>query len=259
MISNLSNDYFGYKRGHDTPDSPRMRYTVHPLASGVLEKRTLLRGLAILVLIGVAITSYFIIERGWLAVGFAAAGISLLFLYDAAPTPLKSIGLGEFAVLLVWGPLMIGGGFTMITGQLSPDVLFASVPYGLGVMTILNGKHIDQINFDSRRHIRTLPVIIGESAARAVNIIALIAIYAVVAILIAFGRLTPFAAAIVVALPQAVRAIRIMSHERPAVPPTGYIGWPLWYHRACLEHNRVFGWLYIGGLAAAAIWHASGR
>jgi 1,4-dihydroxy-2-naphthoate octaprenyltransferase len=127
MISNLSNDYFGFKRGHDTPDSPRMRYTVHPLASGVLEKRTLLTGLAILVLIGVAITTYFIIERGWLAVGFAAAGISLLFLYDAAPTPLKSIGLGEFAVLLVWGPLMIGGGFTMITGQLSPDVLFASL------------------------------------------------------------------------------------------------------------------------------------
>jgi hypothetical protein len=47
MISNLSNDDFGFRRGHDTPDSPRMRYTVHPLASGVLEKRTLLTGLAI--------------------------------------------------------------------------------------------------------------------------------------------------------------------------------------------------------------------
>ena len=47
MISNLSNDYFGYKRGHDTPDSPRMRYTVHPLASGVLDSRTLLTGIAI--------------------------------------------------------------------------------------------------------------------------------------------------------------------------------------------------------------------
>jgi 1,4-dihydroxy-2-naphthoate polyprenyltransferase len=259
MISNLSNDYFGFRRGHDTPDSPRMRYTVHPLANGVLEKRTLLSGLAILVLIGIAITSYFIIERGWLAVGFAAAGISLLFLYDAAPTPLKSIGLGEFAVLLVWGPLMIGGGFTMITGQLSRDVLFASLPYGLGVMTILNGKHIDQISFDSQRHIRTLPVLIGESAARVLNIVAVIAIYALVATLIAFGRLTPFAAVIVVALPQAVRAIRILSRERPAVPPAGYLGWPLWYHRTCLEHNRVFGWTYIGGLAAAAIWHAIGR
>ena len=259
MISNLSNDYFGFKRGHDTPDSPRMRYTVHPLASGVLEKRTLFTGLAILVLIGVAITTFFIIERGWLAVGFAAAGISLLFLYDAAPTPLKSIGLGELAVLLVWGPLMIGGGFAMITGQLSPDVLFASVPYGLGVMTILNGKHIDQIDFDFGRHIHTLPVLIGESAARAVNIIALIAIYAVVAILIVAGRLTLFAAVIVIALPQAVHAIQIMSRERPVVPPAGYVGWPLWYHRACLEHNRVFGWSYIGGLAAAAIWGAIGR
>lgn len=259
MISNLSNDYFGFRRGHDTPDSPRMRYTVHPLASGVLEKRTLFTGLAVLVLIGVAITTFFIIERGWLAVGFAAAGISLLFLYDAAPTPLKSIGLGEFAVLLVWGPLMIGGGFAMITGQLSTDVLFASVPYGLGVMTILNGKHIDQINFDSGRHIRTLPVLIGESAARVLNIIALIAIYAVAAILIAAGRLTIFAALIVIALPQAVRAIQVMSRERPAVPPAGYVGWPLWYHRACLEHNRVFGWTYIAGLAAAAIWRAIGR
>ena len=48
MISNLSNDYFGFRRGHDTPNSPRMRYTVHPLAGGVLETRTLVTGLAIL-------------------------------------------------------------------------------------------------------------------------------------------------------------------------------------------------------------------
>ncbi len=36
MISNLSNDYFGFRHGHDTPDLPRMRYTVHPLSGGVL-------------------------------------------------------------------------------------------------------------------------------------------------------------------------------------------------------------------------------
>src|SRR5262249_16797579 len=85
MISNLSNDYFGYKRGHDTPDSPRMRYTVHPLASGVLDSRILLTGLAIVSAIGLAIMAFFIVERGWTAVAFAAAGIALLFLYDAAP------------------------------------------------------------------------------------------------------------------------------------------------------------------------------
>ncbi len=254
MISNLSNDYFGFKRGHDTPDSPRMRYTVHPLASGVLDSRTLLVGLAILAVIGLGITAYFVFERGWVAAAFAIGGLSLLFLYDAAPTPLKSIGLGEFAVFVVWGPLMIGGGYAMIAGQLSADAMLASVPYGLCVMTILMGKHIDQLDFDSNKAIRTLPVLIGESAARTLNISAIAAIYLIVAVLIFLGRMTPFAAAILFSAPRAARAIKVMSRPRPAAPPNDYVGWPLWYHRVCLQHSRVFGWAYIAGLAASAIW-----
>jgi len=254
MISNLSNDYFGFTRGHDTPDSPRMRYTVHPLASGLLDRGTLLTGLALLAVIGLGLTAWFIAERGWMAAGFATAGIALLFWYDAAPTPLKSIGLGEVAVLLVWGPLMIGGGHAMITGHLSADAMLAALPYGLGVMTILTGKHIDQMDFDARHGIRTLPVLIGERAARVLNIAAIGAIYAIVAVLIALGRLTPFAALIVFALPRAIHAVGIMARPRPAAAPEGYVGWPLWYHRVCLGHDRVLGWAYIGGLAAGAAW-----
>jgi 1,4-dihydroxy-2-naphthoate polyprenyltransferase len=254
MISNLSNDYFGFTRGHDTPDSPRMRYTVHPLASGVLDRRTLLTGLALLAVIGLGITAHFIIARGLMAAGFAAAGIALLFWYDAAPTPLKSIGLGELAVLLVWGPLMVGGGAAMITGQLSADAMFASLPWGLAVMTILVGKHIDQMDFDSRHGIRTLPVLIGEHAARMLNIGAICAIYIIAAVLIGLGRLSPFAAVIVLALPRAMHAVKIMASPRPAAAPAGYVGWPLWYHRVCLAHSRVLGWTYIAGLAAAVVW-----
>lgn len=40
-ISNLSNDYFGYRQGHDTADSPRRRYTLHPIASGAVTTRLL--------------------------------------------------------------------------------------------------------------------------------------------------------------------------------------------------------------------------
>jgi len=255
MFSNLSNDYFGFIRGHDTPDSPRMRYTIHPFASGLLEKRIVLWGLALLAIAGAAITTGFIVERGWTATAFAAAGVVLLFLYDAAPTPLKTIGLGELAVLVVWGPLMVGGGYAMITSDLSIDVMLASLPYGLGVMTILMGKHIDQIDFDSSKGIGTLPALIGERAARFINLAALLAIYGIVAALIGLGRLTPFAAAIVLAAPRAVHAVRIMSEPRPAAPPAGYVGWPLWYHRVCLQHNRMFGWAYICGLTARVIWY----
>jgi 1,4-dihydroxy-2-naphthoate octaprenyltransferase len=254
MISNLSNDYFGYRRGHDTPDSPRMRYTVHPLASGVLDSRTLLTGLAILSAMALSIMAFFIVERGWTAAAFALAGIALLFLYDAAPVPLKSIGLGEPAVFLVWGPLMIGGGYAMIAGQVSQAAFYASVPYGLGVMSILVGKHIDQMDFDSGKKIRTLPVLIGERAARILNAATVALIYAVTATLIASGLLTPFAALIAVAFPRAWRAMKLMSRPRPSKAPEGYVGWPLWYHRACLVHNRLFGWMYIVGLLGGAAW-----
>jgi 1,4-dihydroxy-2-naphthoate octaprenyltransferase len=254
MISNLSNDYFGYKRGHDTPDSPRMRYTVHPLASGVLDARTLLAGLAVVSAIGLSIMAFFIVERGWTALVFAAAGVALLFLYDAAPVPLKSLGLGEPAVFLVWGPLMIGGGYAMIAGQVSTAAFYASLPYGLGVMSILVGKHIDQMDFDRGKRIRTLPVLIGERAARILNVATVALIYAVTAALIAFGQLTPFAAIIAVAFPRAWRAMKLMSQPRPLEAPEGYVGWPLWYHRACLTHNRLFGWVYILGLAGGAAW-----
>ncbi|HET9709718.1 MAG TPA: prenyltransferase [Gemmatimonadales bacterium] len=254
MISNLSNDYFGYRRGHDTPDSPRMRYTVHPLASGVLEARTLLTGLAVVSAIGLSIMAFFVVERGWAAAAFAAAGVALLFLYDAAPVPLKSIGLGEPAVFLVWGPLMIGGGYAMIAGEISPAAFYVSVPYGLGVMSILLGKHIDQADFDRGKGIRTLAVLLGERAARILNVATVAAIYVVTAALIVSGRLTPFSAIIIVAFPRAWRAMKLMGRPRPDKAPEGYVGWPLWYHRACLVHNRLYGWVYIFGLALGAIW-----
>jgi len=147
---------------------------------------------------------------------------------------------------------MIGGGYAMIAGEVSPAAFWASVPYGLGVMSILVGKHIDQMDFDRGKSIRTLPVLLGERTARALNVATVALIYAVTAALIALGQLTPFAAVILLAFPRAWRAMALMRQQRPPKAPEGYVGWPLWYHRACLVHNRLFGWLYIFGLACGA-------
>jgi 1,4-dihydroxy-2-naphthoate polyprenyltransferase len=254
MISNLSNDYFDFVHGRDTPESPRMRYTVHPLASGVLDMRTLVTGLAVLAAIGVGIAAFFIVEQGWLAVTFLVAGVALLFGYDAAPVPLKTIGLGELAVFLVWGPLLVGGGYAVIAGHVAANAFYASIPYGLGVMSILIGKHIDQRDFDVAKGIRTLPVLIGARNARALNAGVIASMYVVVAALIALEQLTPLAAIVVVASARAARALSVLRKPRPPAAPAGYVGWPLWYHRVCLVHNRLFGWLYILGLAAGVVW-----
>ncbi len=252
-ISNLSNDYFGYRRGHDTPDSPRLRYTVHPLASGMLTPRLLATGLAVLGLVGLAITGYFLVLRGPLTLVFAGAGVALLILYDASPLTLKSVGLGEVASFLVWGPLMVGGGYFVITGRLAPAPFFVSIPYGLGVASILVGKHIDQRAFDQAHGQRTLPVVLGDRGARILNCALVAGMYGGVALLVVARTVSPVALLVALALPRAVHAIRLMSRPRPSEPPAGYVGWPLWYHRACLTHNRRFGWLYLAGLAAGAV------
>jgi len=253
-ISNLSNDYFGYRRGHDTPDSPRLRYTIHPVAGGLLTTRQLATGLVILGAVGLAIVAYFTVVRGPLALAFAAAGIALLFLYDASPVPLKSIGLGEIASFVVWGPLMVGGGYYVISGQLSATPFLASIPYGLGVASILIGKHIDQRDFDHEHGLRTLPVVLGERVTRLFNGAVIAGIYVVVAALVLTGTISVLAAIVVVALPRGLHALAVMARPRPAEPPPGYVGWPLWYHRVCLVHNRLFGWAYIGGLALGAVF-----
>ncbi len=253
-ISNLSNDYFGFHRGHDTPESPRMRYTLHPLASNMMSAGSLKKGIWLLVTIGVLIAVFFTVARGWVAAAFAVLGLGILYWYDGAPRDLKSIGFGELATLVVWGPLMIGGGYFCMTGRLSTPAFLASIPYGLGVMSILVGKHIDQMEFDLTQKQRTLPIVLGEKRARLFNQTSIFLMYFVVLVLVALRYITPFALIVFVNLPRGWKAMGVFSKPRPDSPPEGYIGWPLWYHRFSLVHNKRFGWLYILGLALGAAY-----
>ena len=251
--SNLLNDYFGYRYGHDTPDSPRRRYTLHPLADNVVTASEMRATIICILATLIVVAGYLTYVRGPVILLLAAAGASLLFLYDVSSVSLKSVGLGEIASFIVWGPLMILGGFYVIAGTFSLPVLLASIPYGLGVMSVLLGKHIDQIAFDSGRNIGTLPVRTGESGARFILIGTIVLMYAVT-LLSAALLLIPFTLLLVFANSgRLLKAIGVIRSERPETPPENYVGWPLWYHRQALRHNARFGWYYITGLLAFAV------
>ena len=161
-------------------------------------------------------------------------------------------GLGEVASFIVWGPLMIFGGYFVVTIRLSINALLVSVPYGLGVMSILVGKHIDQESYGVRKGIHTLPVIVGEKTARVLAIGSIVLMYAFTFVSIAYGALALTAVLVLLNYRKLSNAIRVLSKERPSEAPKGYNGWPLWYHRQCLLHNKSFGWLYIAALLIAA-------
>ena len=253
-ISNLSNDYFGFVRGHDTPDSPRVRYTIHPLVHKVVTKESLRTALWILIALAALIALFFTLERGLVAAILFVVGLALLYLYDAAPTSLKAIGLGELAAFLVWGPLMIGGGYFCLTGHFSASATAAGIPYGLGIASILGGKHLDQAAFDRGHALHTRPVMLGDRWSRLLNQVTVILMYVLIVALVVAGRLTPFALLVLLNLPAVWTLLKACASPRPETAPAGYVGWPLWFHRFNLIHNRRFGWFYILGLSLGAVW-----
>jgi 1,4-dihydroxy-2-naphthoate octaprenyltransferase len=252
--NNLLNDLIDYRAGVDHDNYFRAQYGPQPLVHGLLDQRGLLGYIAVTGLIALLPGAYLVWLRGELALYLLLAGAVFVLFYT---WPLKYIGLGECAVLVVWGPLMVGGGYFVVTGVWSWDAVMISLPQTLAATTVLFGKHIDKLPSDHTSGIRTLPVILGDRLARAVAIGLFIAQYAIVAWLIVTGVVSLFMAVIFLATPAAWAAIRTFAAERPAAPPAGYPPdvWPLWYAPYAFVHTRNIGLLALVGLICDAAAH----
>lgn len=246
--NNLLNDYTDYIKGVDKGNYFRAQYGPQPLEHGLLTKRQLLTYAAATSLLAVIPGLILIYLRGGLVLPLMAVGAFFVLFYTY---PLKYIGLGEIVLLLVWGPLMVGGGYYVLSGLVDWNVVLAGLAYSLGVCAALFGKHIDKLDMDAAKHIRTLPVLLGERLARA-GVIVLIGLqYVVVLYLIVIGFFTPILSIVFLSLPMFVKIVLPMyRNRRPAQRPDHYPAeiWPLWYVASAFAFSRRFGILYLGGI-----------
>jgi len=252
--NNLVNDLTDYIKGVDHDNYFRAQYGPQPLEHGLMTKKQLITYIVVTGLLALAIGLYLVYLRGTLALILLLLGALFVLFYTY---PLKYIGLGELAVLLVWGPLMVGGTYYIVTGEWDWNVVIAGLPYALGVTAVLFGKHIDKYEDDKRRGIRTLPVILGEKNARMVVLGMLILQYLSVIYLVLTGFFTPFMLIVLLAIPVFTKVWKAYTNPRPESPPEGYPpeAWPLWYVALAFWHNRRFGTLYLLGLIIEAILH----
>jgi len=255
--NNLFNDYTDYVRGVDKDNYFRTMYGPQPVAHGLLSTRQILLFFgATFALVVACVAGVFALD-GWdpVVLLLFAIGAAFVLLYT---WPLKYLGLGEISVFLVWGPLMVGGGYYVLARYWDWNVVWGSAPYVLGVTTVIFGKHIDKVSMDRDKGIRTLPVLIGEAAARATIIAFYVLSYLVVAVLIALKYFTPAFAVVLIAVPALVRErpsfLRPKPDARPEGFPEGEGGWPLYFAPKAFVYTRAFGtWFLVGLVAEVAL------
>jgi 1,4-dihydroxy-2-naphthoate octaprenyltransferase len=257
--NNFLNDYTDFNRGVDVDNYYRAQYGPQPLLHGLMTKRELLTYAAVTGAIAAACGIVLVLMRGeltWLLMGI---GVFFVFFYT---WPLKYFALGEITVLLVWGPLMIAGGYYVISGKSWDwNVVLASLPHGFGVTAMLFGKHIDKLGQDKEQKIYTLPVVLGETLARWIMTALLILSYLLVLYLILMRFFTPVMLLSLLALPALTQIWPILSHPKPDEKPEEFPDvWPNYYVAAAFHHTRRFGgWFFLAVVAdtiVRLIWPA---
>ncbi len=252
VANNLMNDLFDLEVGADSESYPRALYAPHPVLSGMISRRRLLLAALVVNLVDLAVLLVLFEFRGWPVVAFALGGFALSVAYTAPPLRLKKHGLGEPDVLVVWGPLMVGGTYYAAVGSIPWHIVVASLPYGLLCTAVLMGKHIDKADWDRPAGTRTLPVIIGERRARRLTQGLMAGFYLSVAVLVGVGALPWPTLLSLGAIPALAKVWGRFNRPRPESPPERFPVWPLWFAALAFLHTRRAGALLGLGLIVSA-------
>jgi len=254
--NNLLNDYTDFSRGVDKDNYFRTQYGVHPLVQGFWTKSQQIQWFLVSGVIAFITGLYALwyTQMNPVVLGLFAFGALVLLFYT---WPMKYWAIGELSIFLIWGPIMIAGVYLVLAlgsvGQVPADlglVALAGVPFGLSVASINVAKHTDKLDDDKVKGVGTLPVRVGETVARYINILVFLSIYVIIIYLVVTGYFSIFMLLPLFAGQRLFYALAVLTKPRPEGPPAGFEAfWPTWFSGFAFYHNRLFGGMFILGIA----------
>jgi len=213
--ANLINDYFDTLYDIDQQDSPTAKYRPQPIISGMLTPRQTIVEASVLLVLTVAIGMMAAVIRSWHILWIGLIGLFTSIYYTAGPVKFKYRALGEFAVFMMWGPLMIEGAYAVQRQALSMKALYISVPFGVLVALVLFANNMRDIAYDSRHNVKTVSIMLGSrnSYILFAGLIALA--YAYVLGMILIGIMSLWGLLIFLSIPHAVSLLRTFKEKVP--------------------------------------------
>jgi 1,4-dihydroxy-2-naphthoate octaprenyltransferase len=245
--NNLLNDLTDHWKGVDKGNYFRTRYGVQPIESGLMTVRQNLMYTAVTGGLAVLCGIYLWTVRGDTVIWLTAIGAFFVLFYT---WPLKYYGMGEPAVLLVWGPLMVGGSYYVLAGSWSWSVTWLSLVFALGPTTVLFGKHTDKLKADRSKGVNTLPVLLGEGLSRYCVLAMIGGQYMLCIALVLAGSFGWPLLLVLISLPAVPGLFTVYGKPKPAAPPENYpeAVWPLWFSAYAFGHTRRFTSLFLLGV-----------
>ena len=213
--ANVINDYFDTRYLVDEIDSPTAKYRTHPILSGMLTPRqTLAEGIVLLTLT-IAIGLAAAVLRSYHVLWIGLVGMLTCIFYTAGPVKFKYHALGELAVFMMWGPLMVEGAYAVQRQALSMKALYVSVPFGLLVALVLFANNFRDTAYDSRHEVKTISILLGRAKSHHLFTLMIMAAYFYVVGMIAAGVISFWGLLIFLSLPQAIKLIKTFREKIP--------------------------------------------
>jgi 1,4-dihydroxy-2-naphthoate polyprenyltransferase len=152
--------------------------------------------------------------RPWVAL-LGLFGLAAAYLYSASPVQLMSQGLGELTIFLAFGPVLTLGSYYAMTGRATPQGFYVGLPLAFLITAILWINQFPDLEADTAVGKEHLVVRLGLERSVQVYAGLMLAPFLSIPILMEIYHFPGHHFAGLVALPLAVRAVRLAWHTPP--------------------------------------------
>ncbi len=240
IAANLINEYFDYKRGADELKQAGQGMIIK---NQVLTPQMVLIGAVITVLAGALIGLFLLLNSGPLLLWIGLGGVLVVILYTAGPFPLAYNGLGEIAVFIFMGPLMVLGAYYVMAVEFNWLPVIVGLPIGSMVAAILHANNIRDVDADRAVNKRTLALIFGIRGARIEYTLLVGGAYVLIAVLVWLGQIPSTTLMVLITAPEAYKLIQLINTQTDTTLLHQAQG------RTAKLHGAFGLWLVIGWLA----------
>jgi 1,4-dihydroxy-2-naphthoate octaprenyltransferase len=205
--TNLTNDYYDFKKGADTAERLGPARVTQ---QGLIAPGAVLAGALVCFALAILSGIYLVTVGGWPIVAIGLTSVFCGYAYTGGPFPLAYHGLGDVFVFVFFGLVAVTGTYYVQGLTVSPAAWWAAVPVGSLGTALLAVNNLRDAHTDAKAGKRTLIVRLGTKAGKAEYILMLVAAYATPFILFGLGMASAWVFLALLSAPFAVGPLRLV-------------------------------------------------